>query len=78
MKLNAKKTTLWGFEQSEAQTSLFCYRDYFENWNFASSKLRYDSFKKAKSLISLHLSAGWAVPLLFSNPTKIDKAKTLT
>ena len=41
------KTCLWGFLQSETQTSLLSYRDLLENWNFACSKFRYDTFQNA-------------------------------
>ena len=31
------------------QASLLSYRDYLESWNFACSKLGYDTFQKAKN-----------------------------
>ena len=34
-----------GFPQSEISTSLLSYRDLLENWNFALSKSRYDTFQ---------------------------------
>ena len=37
------------FVQSETKTSLLRYRDLRENWNFARSKLRYDTFQKANN-----------------------------
>ena len=40
-----EKTCLWGFRQSEFQTSLLSFRDYLENWIFARSTSRYDSFQ---------------------------------
>ena len=68
------KTCLRGFRQSEIQTSLLTYRDYLENCNFACSKLRYDTFRRANNkgadqtaLIRLRGCAGWSAPLLFVN-----------
>ena len=44
-----EKTCLRGFRQSEIQTSLLSYRDLLENWNFTSTKITYDTFKKANN-----------------------------
>ena len=43
------KTCLRCYQRSEFQTSLLSYRDLLENWNFACSKLRYDTFKTANN-----------------------------
>ena len=43
------KTCLWGFRQSETQTSLLSYRDKLENQNFTCSKYRYDTFQKVNN-----------------------------
>ena len=42
-------TCLRGFWQSAIQTSLLNYRDQIENWNFARSKSRYNTFQKANN-----------------------------
>ena len=34
-----------GFRQSDTQTSLLSFKDKLENWNFACSKFRYNSFQ---------------------------------
>ena len=65
-----EKTCLRGFRQSKTQTVLLSYRDLLENWNFAHSKSRYDTFKPriTKMLIRLCGCTGWSAPVLFTNP----------
>ena len=43
------KTCLRGFRESEVKTSLYSYRDYLENWNFACSKFTSNHFQKANN-----------------------------
>ena len=63
-----EKTYLRGFRLSRLQTSLLSYRDKLENWNFAWSKFRYDTFQKAnnKGADQTALCAGWSASLLFA------------
>ena len=42
-----EKTCLWGFRQSQIQTSLLSYRDELENGNLTCSKFTYGTFVKA-------------------------------
>ena len=64
-----EKTCLWGFRQSEVQTSLLSYRDYLEIEISPEASLCMILSKNriTKALIRLCGCAGWSAPVLFAN-----------
>ena len=66
------KTCLWGFQQSESQTSLLIYRDFLEIEIslVASLDIILSNKRITKAPISLCRCASWSAPLLFANPQR--------
>ena len=66
------KLCLPGFWQSLTQTSLLSYREYKENWSFACSKFRHDTFQNLniKLPISLRECVGSSAPFFVRKTRK--------